>query len=147
MVERLPPDAANPNRFSEAVSRLCKEYNGTHPNWQDNGGDIRSGHFEHLPGKVAPCGLTARHHHGTKTGPDNGHILPGAAAETRVLPRHVHHRGIEHKSDFWQQAHEQFPQRPGFCDFRPSTGANSAPVPCKVAELTGIEVAGSSLRN
>ena len=24
--------------------------------------------FEHLPGKVAPCGLTARRHHGTKTG-------------------------------------------------------------------------------
>ena len=29
-MERLPPDAANPNAFSETVSRLCKEYNDLH---------------------------------------------------------------------------------------------------------------------
>ena len=52
-MERLPPDAANPNAFSETVSRICKEYNDAHPLWQVAGGDIRSGRFEHLPGKVA----------------------------------------------------------------------------------------------
>ena len=100
-MERFPPGAANPNAFSETVCRLCREYNDAHPNWQDNGGDIRSGHFEHLPGKVAPCGLTARRHHGTKTGPDNGHTLPGAAAEPescRGMFTTV--AGIEHKSAF-----------------------------------------------
>ena len=108
-MERLPPDAANPNAFTETVSRLCKEYNDAHPNWQDNGGDIRPGRFEHLPGKVAPCGLTARRHHGTETGPDNGHILPGAAAEPEPCRgMFVTVAGVEHKFAFWQ-AHEQFP--------------------------------------
>ena len=113
-MERLPPGAANPNAFSGAVSRLCKEYNDAHPNWQDNGGDIRPGRFEHLPGKVAPCGLTARRHRGTKTGPDNGHILPGAAAEPESCRgMFVAVAGVEHKSAFWQ-AHELFPQLPEF---------------------------------
>ena len=117
-MERLPPDAANPNAFSETVSRLCKEYNDAHPNWQAAGGDIRSGRFEHLPGKVAPCGLTARRHHGTKTGPDNGHTLGvGVATEDESCrSMFMTVAGVEHKSAFWQ-AHEQFPQRPEFCDF------------------------------
>ena len=133
-MERLPPNAANPNAFSEEVSRLCKEYNDAHPNWQAAGGDVKSGRFEHLPVKVAPCGLIARRHHSTKTGPDNGHTIgAGAAAEDgscRGMFMPV--AGVEHKSAFWQ-AHEQFPQRPKFCDFKPSTGANYAPVPYKVA--------------
>ena len=69
-MERLPPDAANPNAFSDTMTRLCKEYNDCNPNWQAAGGDIRSGRFGYLPGKVAPCGQAARRHHGTKTGPD-----------------------------------------------------------------------------
>ena len=55
-MERLPPDAANPNAFSGTVTRLCKEHNDSNPNWQAAGGDIRPGRFGYLPGKVAPCG-------------------------------------------------------------------------------------------
>ena len=44
-MERLPPDAANPNAFSATVTRLCKDYNDANPNWQAAGGDIRSGRF------------------------------------------------------------------------------------------------------
>ena len=68
-MELLSPDAANPNAFSDMVTRLCKDYNDANPNWQAAGGDIRSGRFEYLPEKVAPCGLHARRNHGTKTGP------------------------------------------------------------------------------
>ena len=68
-MERLPPGAANPNAFSGMVTRLCKTDNDANPNWQAAGGDIRSGRFEYLPEKVAPCGLHARRNHGTKTGP------------------------------------------------------------------------------
>ena len=63
-MERLPPDAANPNAFSDTMTRLCKEYNDCNPNWQAAGGDIRSGRFGYLPGKVAPCGQAARRHVG-----------------------------------------------------------------------------------
>ena len=48
-MERLPPDAANPNAFSETVTRLCKEHNDANPNWLAAGGDIRSGRFDYLP--------------------------------------------------------------------------------------------------
>ena len=44
-MERVPSGAANPNVFSDAVMRLSKAYNDAHPDWQDNGGDIRSGRF------------------------------------------------------------------------------------------------------
>ena len=121
-----------------------QEHNDAHPNWQAAGGDIRSGRFEHLPGKVAPCGPTARRHHGTKTGPDNGHIInPGGAAPEDETCRGMFTTvaGVEHKSAFWK-AHELFPQRPELCDFKPSTGANSAPVPYKVAKLIEMEAGG-----
>ena len=142
-MERLPPDAANPNAFSETVSRLCKEYNDTHPLWQVAGGDIRSGRLEHLPEKVAPCGLTARRHYGTKTGPDNGHTIGAGAGAYEESCRGMFTTvaGVDYMSAFWQ-AHEQFPQRPEFCDFKPSTGANNAPVPYTVAELTEMEAVG-----
>ena len=65
-MERLPPGAANPNAFSETATRLCKAHNDANPNWQAAGGGIRPGRFEYLPVKVAPCGLHARRHHGTK---------------------------------------------------------------------------------
>ena len=60
-MERLTPGSANPNAFSDIVTRLCKEYNDAHPTWQAFfGGDVRSARFEYLPVKVAPCALTAR---------------------------------------------------------------------------------------
>ena len=59
-IERPPPGAANTNAFSDTVTRLRKAYNDVNPNWQAAGGDVRSGRFEYLPGKVAPCGLHAR---------------------------------------------------------------------------------------
>ena len=67
------------------VTRLCKEYNDAHPNWQATGGDDRSARFEYLPEKVAPCGRSARRHHGAKTGPPNGataHAAGGGGEET-----------------------------------------------------------------
>ena len=39
-MERLSPGSANPNAFSDMVTRLCKEYNDAHPNWQATGGDV-----------------------------------------------------------------------------------------------------------
>ena len=96
-----------------------------------------------MPEKVAPpCGQAARRHHGTKTGPDNGHILAGAAAQPETCrDMFMTVAGVVHHSAFWQ-AHEQFPQRPEFCDFKESTGSNSAPVPFTVQELLDREAAG-----
>ena len=75
--ECLPPGSANPNAFSDMVltrtrSRTwsrdsAKGYNDAHPNLQVTGDDIISARFEYLPAKVAPCALTARRNHGTKT--------------------------------------------------------------------------------
>ena len=117
-MERLPSGAANPNAFSDAVTRLSKAHNDAHPDWQYNGGEIRSGRFEYLPEKVAPCGLNARRHHGTKTGPDNGRTIGGAAGAPEscrgmfpAVAGTVHHYAFG-------LAHEQFPQWPGFCDFK-----------------------------
>ena len=132
-MERLPPDAANPNAFSEtgdsSVQRATMMLIQTGKLLAAIlGPDVLS----YLPGKVAPCGLTARRHHGTKTGPDNGHTIGGAVVSTescRGMFATV--AGVVHQSAFWQ-AHEQFPQRPEFCDFKPSTGGNSAPVPYTV---------------
>ena len=140
--ERLPSDAANPNAFSDTVTRLCKEYNDANPNWQAAGGDIRSRRFGYLPGKVAPCGQAARRHHGTKTGPDNGHMTGGVGGVPESCRgMYMTVAGVVHHSAFWQ-AHEQFPQRPEFCGFIQSTGSNSAPVPYTVTELVGLEAAG-----
>ena len=33
-MELPPPGAANPNAFSDMVTRLCKDYNDANPNWQ-----------------------------------------------------------------------------------------------------------------
>ena len=114
------------------MTRLCKEYNDATPNCQAAGGDIRSGRFGYLPEKVAPCGQAARRQHGTKTGPDNGYILAGAAAEPEsCCGMCMTVAGDVHHSALWQ-AHGQLPQRPEFCDFKESTGANSAPIPFTV---------------
>ena len=123
------------------VTRLCKDYNDANPNWQAAGGNIRSGRFDYLPAKVAPCGQAARRHHGTKTGPPNGCMIGrvgGVEESCRGMFMTV--AGNVHHSAFWQ-AHEQFPQRPEFFDFKESTGANSAPAPCTVAELQDLEAA------
>ena len=114
-MERLPSDAANPNAFSDAVTRLCKDYNDANPNWQATGGDVRSGRFEYLPEKVAPCSLAARRHHGSKTGPDNGHLIGGAGGVPESCRGvYMSVAGVVHHSAFWQ-AHEHFPhQRPEF---------------------------------
>ena len=142
-MERLPPDAPNPNAFSQTVAQKIKEYNDAHPLWQAAGGDVRSGRVEHLPEKVAPCGLTARRHHGTKVGPTNGHTIgAGIAAEDESCRgMFMTVGGVDHKSAFWQ-AHEQFPQLPEFCDFKVSTGANHAPIPYTVKELIDMESTG-----
>ena len=86
-MERIAPDAADTNVFFNMVTRLQKEYNERNPGWQAGGGDIRMGRFGHLPEPIVPCGLTARRHHGTKTGPDNdGHGPPGTDRQvTRSL--------------------------------------------------------------
>ena len=47
--------------------------------------------------------------------------------------------GNAHHSAFWQ-AHEQFPQRPEFCDFKEYTGANSAPVPYTTRPFRHTEI-------
>ena len=101
-MERLPSDAANPNAFSDTVTRLCKEYNDANPNWQAAGGDIRSRRFGYLPGKVAPCGQAARRHHGTKTGPDNGHMTGGVGGVPESCRgMYMTVAGVVHHSAFW----------------------------------------------
>ena len=45
---RIPPGAVDTNAFSNMVTRLQKEQNDAHPNWQDAGGDVRMGRFEYL---------------------------------------------------------------------------------------------------
>ena len=141
-MERLPPGAANPKAFSDMVTRLCKIYNDANPNWQAAGGDIRSGRFVYFPEKVAPCGFHARRHHGTKTGADNGHTIGGAGGvDESCRGMFATVASAVHQSAFWQ-AHEQFPQRPEFCDFSPSTGGSSAPVPFTVQQLLDREAAG-----
>ena len=105
-MERTAPDAVETNAFSNMVTRLQKEYNDLHPKWQAQDGDVRMRRFEYLPDKIVPCGLDARRHHSTKTGPTNGHPIGGGAEESS--------RGMWHnanKSAFWQP-HEQLPQLP-----------------------------------
>ena len=111
-MEHLPSGAVdpNPNAFSDAATRLSKAYNDAHPVWQVHGGDNRYGRFGYLPEKVAraPCGVTARRHHSTKTGPDIGHIIggaPGGPESCRGMFSAV--AGVIHKSAFWQ-AHKHF---------------------------------------
>ena len=102
-MERITPGAVDTNSFPNMVTRLQKEYNARNPGWQaGGGGDIRMGRFGHLPEKIVPCGLTARRHHGTKAGPDNGHGPPGNRASCRGMYHNMA------KSAFWQ-AHKQFP--------------------------------------
>ena len=121
-MERIAPDAVDTNAFSNMVTRLQKEYNERNPGWQAGGGDIRMGRFEHLPEPIVPCGLTARRHHGTKTGPDNGHGPPGNQESCRGMYHNMA------KSAFWQ-AHEQFPQLPEFEDFYEAANAVTPPEP------------------
>ena len=76
-MEQIAPDTVVTNAFSNMVTRLQKEYNERNPGYQAGGGHIRMGQFEHLPEPIVLCGLTARRHHGTKTGPHNSHGPPG----------------------------------------------------------------------
>ena len=89
-MERLPPDAVDTNAFSKMVERLKKEWNDAHPTWQDEDGDVRLGRFEYLAEKVVPCGLRARRHHGTKTGPPNGHGPAGDPESCRGIWSNLH---------------------------------------------------------
>ena len=84
-MKRMAPDAVGTNAFSNMVTRLQKKYNERNPGWQVDGGDIRMGRFEHLPEPTVPCGLTARRHHGTNNGPDNGHGPPGNQENCRGM--------------------------------------------------------------
>ena len=131
-MERLPPDAPNPNAFSDMVDRLCKEHNDGHPQWQVAGGDVRPARFEYLDEKVASCGLTARRNHGTQTGPENG-------APANESCRGMYAAGAN-KSAFWK-AHIQHPQLPEYCDFYESVG-HSAPVPIDIEDLQNLEKIG-----
>ena len=138
-MERILPDAPNPNAFSDRVSELCKEWNDTHPTWRNHGGFVRSGRFEFLPEKIAPCGLSARRHHGTKTGPDNGYVSAAGVPESS-RGMFVYNAGVRTLSAFWQ-AHEQYPQQPEFCDFE-FINENTEPRPYSVPELVEREDEG-----
>ena len=85
-MERLPPDAPNPSAFTDAVDKLCKDYNDAHPHWQTAGADERPARFEYLDEKVTTCGLNARRHHGTKAGPPNG--APANESPRPLSPAH-----------------------------------------------------------
>ena len=101
-MECLPSGAANLNAFSETATRLCKAYNDANPNWRAAGGDVRSGRFEYLPDKVSSCGLHARRHHGTKTGPGNGHNIGGAGGvDESCRGMFATVAGVVHQSAFW----------------------------------------------
>ena len=126
-MERFEPSASNPNAFSERVDELAKAFCDSHgpaaaSPWPSAGGDIRPAYIAHLADRIAPQGIFARRRHGTKSGPDNGHVLPGGAGAESC-------RGLFtalEKSAFWQ-AHEQFPQLPEYVDFAVSAGPNTAP--------------------
>ena len=115
-MERLAPDAPNPNAFSDMVDRLCKLHNDNHPLWRTDGDDIRPARFEYLPEKVVPCALNARRRHGAKTGPPNG----GPGNESC---RGMYQAG-NNKSAFWK-AHIQYPQLPEYTDFHPAANGIS----------------------
>ena len=138
-MKRNAPDAVDTNAFSNMVTRLQKEYNERNPDWQAGGGDIRMGRFEHLPEPVVPYGLTARRHHGTKNGPDNGHGPAGNEESCRGMYHKYHNMA---KSAFWQ-AHEQFPQLPEFTDFDEAVNAVTAPQPVGIGILQEREKAGT----
>ena len=89
-IERIPLDAADTNAFSNMVTRIQKEWNDAHPDWQTDGGDVRLGRFEYIPDKIVLCGLTARRNHGTKTGPANGHDPPGAEETSQGMWHNAH---------------------------------------------------------
>ena len=89
-MERIAPDAVDTNAFSNMVTRIQKDWNDAHPGWQADGGDVRLGRFEYIPDKIVLCGLTARRHHGTKTGPANGHGPPGAEETCQGMWHNAH---------------------------------------------------------
>ena len=134
-MERLSPDAVNTNAFSNMATRLQKEYNTAHVDWQVHGNDVRMGRFEYIPEKIVPCGLTARRNHGTKTGPDHGH----GAVRNEESSRGMYHNA--NKPAFWQ-AHEQFPQLPEVVDFM-RLRAVTAPGPASILERQQREKAGT----
>ena len=94
------------------------------------------GRFEYLPGKIVPCGLEARRHHGTKTGPNNGHGAPGNEEDCRGMWHNAF------KAAFWQ-AHEQLPQLPEFEDFYEPLNAVTAPQPVDIPDPQEREKAGT----
>ena len=94
------------------------------------------GRFEYIPEKIVLCGLTARRHHGTKTGPVNGHGPPGAEETSQGMWHNAH------KSAFWQ-AHLAYPQLPEFEDFYEAAGAVTPPQAVPISDLQEREKAGT----
>ena len=92
--------------------------------------------FEYIPEKIVPCGLTARRHHGTKTGPANGHGSPGA----EETPQGMWHNA--YKPAFWQ-AHLAHPQLPEFEDFDEAVDAVTPPQAVSISNLQDREKAGT----
>ena len=137
-MERVPPGAVNTNTnaFSNMVTQKQKERNDGYPGWQADGGDVRLGRFEYIPDKIVLCGLTARRHHGTKTGPANGHGPPGAEETCQGMWHNAH------KSAFWQ-AHLAYPQLPEFDDFYEAAGAVTPPQAVPISDLQEREKAGT----
>ena len=135
-MERIPPDAVGTNAFSNMVTPKQKERNDAHPGWQADGGDVRLGRFEYIPDKIVLCGLTARRHHGTKTGPANGHGPPGAEEISQGMWHNAH------KSAFWQ-AHLACPQLPEFEDFYEAAGAVTLSQAVPISDLQEREKAGT----
>ena len=138
-MERFSPGSANLNAFSDMVTRLCKVYIDAHSNWQATGCDVRSARFEYLPEKVAPCGRSARRHHGTKHGPPDGATVHAAGGGRDETCRGIWTDG--NRSAFWQ-AHVQFPRLPGFCDFADPEDDETAPFLYSDAELLNRESIG-----
>ena len=135
-MERFAPGAVDTNAFSNMVTRIQKDWNDAHPGWQADGGDVRLGRFEYIPDKIVLCGLTARRHHGNKTGPANGHGLPGAEETCQGMWHNAH------KYAFWQ-AHVQFPQLPEVEDFHEAVDAVTPPQVVAISDLQEREKAGT----
>ena len=55
-MERISPDAADTNAFSNMATRVQQVYNDAHADWQTRCGDVRMGRCEYLPEKMVPCG-------------------------------------------------------------------------------------------
>ena len=98
-MERMLPDAANPNAFSDALVRLTKDYADANPGdvARLHGGDVRPVRYEWSDEKTVMIGLTFRRHLGTKHGPGTGQI---GGESCRGLCSHLN--GVINRSAWWQ---------------------------------------------